>query len=388
MFNGYEPIGGRIGSFFLFPELRLEGEATDNVLATETNQQDDVSLNIRPVVSLTTADGAERISVSGFYDRSIHADFDGEDTDQFGSRFFWRSAHISESHTEIELVGERHVIGRESVANVDEANSPIHNGRFTARVRYKQVLNRLSLEVEARGYRADFADALDANGNVLDQDFRDYTVLGGIIKGRYLWRESISLVGFVAVEKLDYDLGIGDPSFDPLSTVDRDSVRWQVEGGVGFFAQNGLYGDVTVGYLERTFNAQPIQLNNIGGFSFTADLLWNVNPITTLRLTAGSEFIEAASRTLAGYRSTSATLEVQRAIMPNLVATPSLRVSHLNPIGPAFDRTEYSGNIRLDYVMNRRWSFFSQYRHSGRNSNDVQFAYNGNWFNLGTRIRF
>lgn len=381
----YKPIGGRIGSFILYPEATVTANHTDNILATDSGKRSDEYLKIRPALRLVSQGGADRVSLSSYFERKFHADLQSENTSEYGARGFVRIGPADRSRLEATVIAERLVDSRESIENVVAARKPVHRGRFVGDIAYTHQFNRFSLLGGATVRRLNYADARDRAGNPLDQDFRDVTAIGVRSEARYLLRNGMSAIAKFGADRLRYDFGPEDAAFDPVIDRDRDSRRLRAEAGFGFAIADILYGDATVGYLDRRFKRQLIPLRNVSGFSFNVDLLWNVNPLTTVRIAADRDFLESSSRTIAGYRSTGGKVQVDYAVLRPLIVSVAGNFAHIDPIGPGLTRKDYGGSASIRYFLNRRYSIMAEYRHGGRNSKDPQAAYEGNYFLVGLK---
>lgn len=386
--DDFRPIGGRIGSFILYPTLAADATATDNVLATEHDKRSDQYLTVRPSARLVADDEGRRINLTAYLQHDFHARLQREDTSAFGTEDYFRIGAVDSSRLELTASAQRLVDSREDIGNVPAARSPIHRGRLAADLSYTQVFNRLSLLAGFDAINVDYANARTRSDTLIDQHFRDFHALGGRIEARY------DLVnGLIAVAKTQYDVlrypfGPGSTDFDPTIDRNRDSYRVRAEGGLGASITNILYGEVTVGYLDRRFKRQALGVRSSGGFSFSADVLWNVSPITTLRLTAARDFLESSSRQIAGYRTTGGKLTVDFALTPALVLSASGRFAHIVPIGPTATRDEYGGEGQITYSISRRFSINADYRHSGRNADPELSPFDSNYIIAGIKATF
>ena len=140
--------------------------------------------------------------------------------------------------------------------------------------------------------------------------------------------------------------------------------------------------------MDRNYKRQPIPLRDVSGFSFNVNLLWNVTPVTTVRIAADRDFLESGSRTIAGYRSTGGDIQLDHAVLRSLIFSVKGNFAHLDPIGPGLKREEYGGSASIRYFFNRRYSVRAEYRHGGRNSKDRQSAYDANHFLINLKAIF
>jgi|GEM_PF-2330412 len=386
--DAYKPIGGRIGSFYLYPEGLVQTDVTSNVFASDSYRRADTVLTLRPALRIVSDSGTQRYVGYVYGSRTYHARFSDENVSEYGVRGSARLGAPTASHFEITGSAERLVDPRDSINNVAEARTPVHRRRYAAEGSYTQVFNRLALTGGVRATRVDYSDARDRGDAVIDQDYRDYSQAGADFEARYELPSGLFALGRASYDRFRYDFGPGDPGFDPAVNPDRDSHRVRVEAGVGADLMPRWYGYITAGYSERRFGSQPIPLKTAKGFSFRSALIWYLNPVTTFTLKADRDFAESASRTIAGYEVTGGSVRIDNSPMRGMLLSFEFGLRNYSPIGPAHTRTELAGAVELTYFLSRQYKLFARALQNSRTSGDPFVVYDRFQYSAGVKMTF
>ncbi|MEJ2459993.1 MAG: outer membrane beta-barrel protein [Novosphingobium sp.] len=185
-------------------------------------------------------------------------------------------------------------------------------------------------------------------------------------------------------DKTNYTLSPNDP-LQPTA-LNRDSKGLRVEGGFRFDITSLLYGEVRAGYFQRNY-ADPT-LEDTSGLSFGADLLWNVTPLTTLKVGADRRVDEAASTTIAGNRTTQFDASVDHELLRNLILSGDFMYRRIAPLGPLRASDEFYARAGARILLNRQLSIRASYRYAKRNSNVAARAFSENRAMLAAVLTF
>ena len=354
----FQPIGGRVGSFYLYPELEAAGNFTDNIRATEDDRESDAWLDASAGVRLVRPDPLRRLQAQARIDQSFHARQQREDRTSLSANISYRDGPADGSNLQASASAARRFVERRDVNDVKEARSPIRFDFLGSDLGYTHRLNRLALQGAVSVRRLDYHDARSRAGDTIDQDRRDFTRVTVRAQGGYEVSPPVMLLVRGAFSRYDYDFGERSAGFDPLRDSDRDSDLWRMEAGAGIAITDRLHGSATVGYSRRTFVSQPNPPRNSGGISFSSEMLWLPNPATSFRLGARSDFIESASPVIAGFRTAELELTAQRSLSRALLLVADARLRRLNPIGGGESRNEYDVAGELTYFLTRRYRLF------------------------------
>ena len=380
----YKPIGGRIGTVFVYPALTYDLTGTDNVVASDADRRGDAYVTLAPRVTLARNSQQSSHVVQLFNSNRFHFDSKDENFSEFGVLTRNRWGAVDSPNITFEASAQREVDQRTGRNNVTLARSPVHHGRFDGELAYAFSAGRLSYRFGVHGRRVDFADAISRTGTVIDQDFRDYSQLGGNARLGYRVREGIDVIGQVDYDRFYYDLGPGEPGFPSGLAPDRNSYRVKGEVGLGFDISQRLYGVATIGYLTRKYRDQVPQLRDVSSLSYNINLLWNPTEYLTVRVNGLRDIQETASPLVAGDQFTRGTVAVDYVPTPALLFTASANAVHYNPVGVTTgNATEYGGSLLGRYRLNRRWSVTSRVSYNGRDTNSPIDSFDGIWVSMG-----
>lgn len=344
----YAPIGGRIGSFFLYPTLDVTAQYTSNLRATSTGQVADSYVSVRPAVKLVSNWVRNQAQVDVFYQRAIHARFSDEDAGQYGANGAGRIYLGSTTLLDLSASVARLTEPRTDINSIAATQSPIGYTNISSSVLLTQNFAAFTLLGSAGVSKQTFSDAVALDGTPVLQQYRNNSSFNGSLEGRYRIGAGTSLLVHVGAQSIGYDL-------NPYFGFDRNSSSTRAELGVGLALSRLLYGDVRVGYFKQ-FNRDARFLDG-SGLSFSANLLYSLTPLTSIRLTADRSIEPGGSTVTSGNMRSTGTLTVEHELHRNIILTGFGRYSHIDPQGalPLFGSAdEYEGRGGVQYYLNRR----------------------------------
>lgn len=356
----YAPVGGRIGSFFLYPNASVTDLYTTNLRATENNPLSDLTVLLRPAAQLESTWSRHSLRANVYYEVALHAKNKSEDTAQYGA--FVAGRYDVDGATSIDLNGSaaRVTEPRTDINSNNASISPIQytNLGLTAAIRRDFV--RFGVVATGGVTKQTFEDGETVTGALLRQDFRDNLYSSGSLEGRFAIGAGTSVIARASAGRISYDI-------NPLLGLDRDSSSYRIEGGVGLALTRFLSGDLRVGYFRQA-NDDPRFVDG-SGLSFSANLLYNPTALTSIRLTADRSAEPSGSVVTSGNVRSTGTLTVDHEILPNVVITGFGRYSHIDPQGPIGSADEYEGRASALYYYNRNFRFNASLQHNARKSN-------------------
>lgn len=380
----YQPIGGRLGSFFLYPSLKVTSIATDNVLASDADKRSDAFAEVLGDAQLRSNWSRHSLNLDAFVSQSVHARQSTEDATEYGGQIDGRLDATRDANIGLVLRAERLVEDRSSYTSPTGAREPVRYGQLTGVLTSEQTFDRLELLTTVSVLRQRFRDTRANDGTLLSQKYRDVTIVSAGGSATYALTPDFGLLLSGTVDKRSYAL----PASDPLQpgNVDRDSSGGRIEAGVRLSLTSLLYGQIRAGYLVRHYVDGT--LRDASGASFGADVLWNVTPLTSVRLSADRRVDEASSATIAGNRVTELSTTVDHELLRNVILTGVLRYADIAPLGPAPSSTEFGGRLAGRYLANRRLSLRGSYNYGQRLSDVPGRQYHENRGTLEVLLAF
>jgi hypothetical protein len=380
----YLPVGGRVGSFFLYPDAEATTGVSDNIRATNTERMSDIYLRAQAGAQIVSGFSRHRIKAGVFVAHPFYVDHPREGITQYGGSVDGTLDIDRLTQADLTVTAGRSVVDRTDFNSPVGAASPIAYDHVSARFNLAHTFNRLGIfgtgKVTSMSYRDGVTDA----GAPISQRYRDVNVYDSVAEARYNLYPGFDALVHVAYNREAYTLAADDPA--QPGHLDRSSTGWTVEGGGRVELTGTLYGEVRVGYLWRDYDDD--RLRNAQGFSFNGNLLWNLSGLTTLRLNASRQVEEAASTTAAGNLVTTTTLGLDHEVLRNFIVSIDGGYVHLAPLGTGFSADLWTGRLSGRYLISRRFSLKAELAHADRNSLDRTRAFRANtaWLTLSLTL--
>lgn len=239
--------------------------------------------------------------------------------------------------------------------------------------------NRVEIGGKAIIDRTRYEDSELTDGMTVNNKDRDFAAYGLELRGSYELTPGVKPFIAVTGDKRVYDLSVD------AGGVNRDSRGLTPRLGTTFELSRQLTGDVSVGYLQRTYD-DP-QLQDLSGIVADASLIWTASALTKATFTAKSSVYESTDPDVSGVLTRDFGVQVDHAFRHWLIG--------MLKFGYGLD--DYVGTSRVDqrlfvaagltYRMNRNVQWKGEIRREQRNSNVQGEDYTANIFLLGVRLQ-
>ena len=373
----YDPVGIKIGTFVMFPELELGGSWYSNVFRAP-NAASDIAFDLRPstrLVSNWSRHALEFRATGGF---SYFSDFDTENDKSYLVESRGRldiakrtnvQALISHEQTpESRSALDASSVGSRSKQTIDRAEAAL-NHRF----------NRLSLQF--RGSVADYGYGDTQNlGVVTDNSSRDYRQTEEVVRATWEFKPTLSAFTEVAVNQRNYD------SVASTDSISRSSDGQRYRAGVSF-GNTGkvLRGEISAGYGVQT--PDDARLSAIDGFILDANATWRASELTSVLFNARSDISETTTPNVGGSLTRSAGLEVRHTLRRYLVASAGITYTTQKSEDGTIDENELRSTMGLEYFLNSDAILFGRYAHSNYDAIGSTGDYQTDEVKMGLRLR-
>lgn len=380
----YAPIGGRIGSFFLYPTVSATLVGTDNVRATDGDRESEFYSVLHADLLLRSNLARHGLKLRAFADQSVHARFSHEDVTRFGGQFDGQLDISRDTQLTVRGLAERQAEERSSYNNLTAARAPVRYGHYLAALALNQSLSPVTLSAGLSYDRFDYDNAVSFAGEPISQRYRTHEQVSGTGAATYTIHPGFAVLVRGSVDKRSYPL----PANSPLQPggLSRDSSGARIEAGLKLDLTSLLYGEVRVGYMRRDYS-DPAYIDT-SGLSFGADLLWNVTPLTSVRFGADRSVDEASSTTIAGNRRTQFDLSLDHELLRNLILTAATSYARIEPLGPVPNSSSYLARLDARYLLSRQVSMRAGYLFNKRTSASVDRRFRENRLSGGLTLTF
>ena len=369
----YAQDGIDVGGFKLLPSVTSTVEATNNYRATHVDEKSNLSLLLRPDLTWRSDWGRHRVDGNLFVEQRLNAPLDRENVTSFGV-----SANgVYDFSRETKLRGggaaQRLAEDRTSLNSFQATIEPVRYDVFRADGTFSQAFSAFQVQATANYDRLNYHDAELVGGQSVSQDFRDYRAitLGGSVE--YDLQNGIGIVVSARHFDNDYDFGPGSDDFVDGISLDRDSTGVTAQAGITLELSNLIFGTIQAGYLTRDYEDSRMQ--DVSSPSFTANLLWNVTPLTSLVGTARRWIEESASTVSAGNVRSDFGMKVHHELYRHVLLTGEADLNRFEPVSIGSKGTEYSGKLGARYLISRRATINGQLRYSRRDSDNIFLRY-------------
>lgn len=373
----YDPVGIRIGSFVLFPELEIGGSWYSNVLRSQYAQSD-TALDLRPTARLVSDWKTHALEFRAASKLSYFSEFDSENDK--GYQLEARGRLDITRRTNMQAFVSRDY-SQESRSAID-ANAAGDRSNLTvdkAGATFNQRFNRLSLQLRGTVGEYDYSDVMVGN-TLQDNSDRDYRAYDGAVRTR--WEFKPTLTGFVEVAGNQRDYSVVAQS-DGIS---RDSTgqRYRIGAEFGQTSQI-LRGEISMGYGKQ--RPDDARLDSIEGMLFDANLAWRVTMLTTLSFNAHSDVSETTTAGSGGVFTRAFGVEARHAFQRQLIGTAGITYTMQDYQGVDIDENEWRADVGLEYYLSRDAIIFGRYRHTIFETTSPSGDYTSDEFHVGLRLR-
>ncbi|MGE0022345.1 MAG: outer membrane beta-barrel protein [Hyphomicrobium sp.] len=371
-FEPYDPIGMRVGSFVLFPEIEAGGLWTDNVLSSP-DARSDIAAEIRTTTRLVSNWSRHALELKGTTLDTFHDEFPSEDDRAWSAEARGR-LDISRRTNVQAVIG--HDFGQESRTAIDASDvgqrPDVTVDHAEAALNHR--FNRLSLQL-----RGSVSDTTYSETNGVSNADRD--TLETEQAARATWEFKPTLAVFAEGE-----LNQRDKGGVPADGVPRDSEGTRARVGLDFGATGAiLRGTISVGYGQQ--NPDDSRLRSVEAFLFDANLAWRPSEITSFLLTAQSDIYDTTTEESGGVVSHTIGLEARHAFRRFLVASAGIAYVHNDYDATPISEDQLVSFFGAEYYASPELVLFTRYQHLDFDSNGVDGDYESDEIRLGVRLR-
>jgi hypothetical protein len=354
----YAPIGIRLGSFLLFPELEVGANLSNNAPDTEFDTRTDWGPEIKPRVRLDSDWGRHYLGFEANADRIWYSEFPIADTKNYQVLARGRLDVVSRTNlsAEIEKSHTQQNSSAITITDIANANTALDEQHVTAALEH--TFNRLTLKLTGTVADYDYADDTDPglSGDVPLVDINDYRDTEGTLRSTYEFQSSWA--GFI-------ETSINERVYrEPIAVtgIRRGSTGFVTQAGVNLRLAGTLFGEIAGGWGEQ----QPIEdsLDTIKGPVINGDLIWMPTPMTKLEFLARTQIDETSFEDSAGAIDHFFELSLQHAFWRYLVlgVYGSYEVADFAS-DPQIDRRTKFGATG-EYYFNPTMSAYARYEHT------------------------
>ncbi len=381
-------LGGRVGTFLVFPSLGVREEYNDNIFATDDGEKSDLITRIQPGLRIDSDWANHALSLQGSGDIGRYIDNGDENFEDFQVGLSGRVDVQRSTNVRGRL---RYQKSHEERGSPDDVNGaePTEYDVFSANVRGLHNFGRINLTLGGSYRSLDFDDVPTSTGVIINNDDRDRDIFEGSLRVAYEIVPEYEAYIRGAYNFRDYDSDAGDPP--PTPGLDRDSDGFDIVAGVEVDFGGLVFGDFFAGYKSQ--NYVNSRLDTVDQPTAGAEIIWNVTPLTTIigsieRDIAETTFVDSSGRPSSGRFLTTGRLSADHELLRNLLIGVDAGVTHDDFEGT--DRTDllYVAGIDATYMMNRYLYISGGYTFRMRDADVSTEDYTENVFMIRLRAQY
>jgi hypothetical protein len=333
------------------------------------SRRSDAYLTVTPEVVVRSDWARNRLEGRAYVTQDVHANLTNENATQYGASLAGAYDISRETQVRADVSAAKFVESRSSLGSFQGAREPVRFEVYHAGVGASRSVNELSLSANAGIDYRNYQDAPIGNGLFIDQDFRDVRDISVGGSAQYDLRNGIGLIFSANYSDEQYDVRPGKSGFLP-GAIDRDSTGLTLQGGITLELTRLVFGNIQVGYINRKYN-DP-RLKDLNSLSYNADVLWNVTPLTSIRVRASRSVEDTSSPEFAGNTRNDFRIGVDHELYRYVI------------IGIGGD--EYSVGAGARYLIDRHFSAFANVGYAARSSDSTFLRYNSVTGSVGIRF--
>lgn len=354
----------RVGSFDLFPSIDLDVNYNDNIFALPGPEIDDVLVTVSPKILLVKRrpDRMTRLNLDAGFRRYVDAI--SENSERFSANIMTRQGLGSGTEWRLGANASYNFEQRRDIASFNEASTPINFTTLQGNAGITQDLGplRLSLDGSAKAVRYD--GQFEQNGTVFDLSFRDFEIYRASVRGTFARSANQEFYVQITGDSRRFDVAPLFQQGTVVDFIDRSSKGGRLEAGYRRQVTELLYLDLRAGYLLQDFDDPTV--SNVDGLAFSADLLWNATPLTSVRLSGVRQLDESIDPRLSGLVRTEARVQVEHELMRNIILIGRAGYSDFNQTGSPLDGEQVNLSASARYNFTRAIGFALEVEHFDR----------------------
>lgn len=374
----YLPLGIKAGGFMLYPKLDINNEYDSNIYKRDKRLGvvDSYIAHFSPGFDIKSNWNQHALNFSFDSDLTLYATQSAQNNYQDiftrldGRLDVWRDSFMDGAFSFNSVHEDRG--SPDQVAGV----APTFYDTKDMQWFYTHKFNQVSIKAGVDAIRYDYQDNATSLGTILKMSSRNrWEYMPSIRFGYEIQPEYEAFVKFT-YKNADYDTLV--LSNGAGTAFQRDSHGYNALGGMAFELTSLVTGDVSVGYVSRTYN--DARLSDISGVNGFLNLKWRPTSLTTVQTNVYRDIWETTQSGVSGIFSTGLGMSVEHELLRNVILKAGANYSNneyqgFDPNNPLIqnrkDRNEdvYGAKAGVKYLLDNHFSTDLTYRFQNRDTN-------------------
>lgn len=353
-FEPFDPIGHRAGSWVIFPSVESGISATTNAFRA-SNAKPDFIFDVRPTILAVTDWQRHALQFKATGLGSAYGEYPTENDRAYAFEARGRLDITRDANIEVLAAHQFDQETRSSLFTATDAKNRTSFFTDKIAVAYNQRFNRLSIQLRGAFTDTDYQPVATIAGGTLSNDERDLSERETAI--RAAWSFSPTLVAFA-------EAATNTQTYRTLPSdgISRDSTGDRFKAGLSFGNVSAIWrGEVALGYGRQ--QTRDDRLRPIDGMLIDANLGWRPTALTSLLLTAKTDFLTSTQPGQTSAVQYLAGIELRHAFQRRLLGIASLNTQITDYQGAtAMERTS-TAELGLEYYLSHSTTLLGKYSH-------------------------
>jgi hypothetical protein len=242
-----------------------------------------------------------------------------------------------------------------------------------------QRFNRLEVTAKGTFDRTEYQDSRFTDGTTGSNADRDFNRHAGTLRVAY-----DLMPGLKPFVEGGADTRVHDIAVDRFG-LQRDSTGWYAKAGTTFEFSRKLTGEISLGYLDRTYKDPT--LNALNGFTVDGSLVYAMSALTNVKFNASTVAAETTVPGTAGVFTRNAGVEVEHTFRRWLIGSLKFNYGFDDYVGSNRKDDRYSVSAALTYKINRIAQIKAEVREEWLRSTVAGVDYTATVYLLGVRLQ-
>ncbi len=374
----FDPVGIRVGSFVVFPEMEIAASFLTNALSSPDDTPDSAFL-FAPAARVVSNWSNHAVELRGALDLSRYAEFETEDDRGF----------LVEGRGRLDILRSTNAQGLISRQRAQESRSAVDAATVGPRTTvttdrgegaFNHRFNRLRLQLRGGITSESYSPDIDPVTGAETRSDRDNVEREIALRASWEFKPTLTVFGEVEGNHRDFSRRAVS---DGLS---RNSAGTRYRGGVSF-GETGAYlrGELALGYGRQDLDAAALE--DIDGLIFDASLAWRATGLTTVLFNAQTGFTNSTTAGTGGVLERRFELGLRHAFRPYLVGEAAVAITDRGFAGIGIDEREVAWNLGVEYYLRREAVLFGTFERTVFRSDFDDQDFENDEFRLGLRLR-
>jgi hypothetical protein len=340
----YDAKGIHLGTLIVNPNVDVTETFSSNVFATTFNNRSDFYTNVSPTVGIHTDWEKNLLAVLLSGELVRYARYTGEDVDNFNAAVNGRLDILS-GMTATGSAGYQILHEPRGSPNDVNGKTPTEYHLATFSFGYVKENSIIGIKLDGSVNNYNYFDVATLGGAPVLETNRNRTEYN--VSGRVSYEIVRQYRAFIRASgnAREYDQKFDAGGFQ------RSSTGYQIDAGAALSIASKVDGEVYVGYLSQNFDDPRLSAAN--GLSFGANILWNIDDLTSIRGSVSRSVEETIVTQASSFIQTSASLGVEHELLRNVLLSANFNYAHqaYQDFGRADDL--YGVTVTGKYLINR-----------------------------------